>query len=72
MAGPQLLDDSAHLACGVINDNDLTTSQVVPATGLNGAVDRDVSGLDGDARLRTVLHQARQLEELPEPDASRH
>jgi len=45
---------------------------VVPAARLRDAVDSDVSGLDGDARLCAVLHQARQLEELAEPDASGH
>jgi len=62
----------AHLACGVIDDDDVTIGQVVPATCLHDAVDSDVSGLDGGARLCAVLHQARQLEELAEPDASGH
>ena len=72
MPGPQLLDGGAHLTCGVIDDNDVSTGQVVPATCLHDAVDSDVSGLDGDARLCAVLHQARQLEELAEPDATGH
>ena len=72
LPGPQLLDGGAHLTCGVIDDNDVSTGQVVPATCLHDAVDSDVSGLDGDARLCAILHQARQLEELAEPDASGH
>ena len=72
MLGPQLLNDGAHLAGGGIDDDDVTISQVVPATCLHDAVDSDVSGLDGDARLCAVLHHARQLEELAEPDASGH
>ena len=72
LPGAQLLDGGADLGCGVIDDNHVTVGQVVPATRLNGAVDGDVAGLDGDACLRTVLHQASQFEELSEPDASSH
>jgi len=72
LPGPQLLDGGADLTCGVVDDNDVSTGQVVPATCLHDAVDSDVSGLDGDARLCAILHQARQLEELAEPDASGH
>ena len=72
MPGPQLLDGGTHPARGVIDDNDVTVDQMVPPTRLHGAVDSDVTGLDGDARLRAVLHQTRQLEELAESDASRH
>ena len=72
MSEPQLFDDGAHLAGGVIDDNDVATGQVVPPTRLHNAVDNDVSELDDDARLCAVLHQARQLEELAELDASRH
>jgi len=67
-----VLDGGADLTCGVVDDNDVSAGQVVPATRLHDAVDSDVSGLDGDARLCAVLHQARQLEELAEPDASGH
>ena len=72
MLGPQLLNGGAHLAGGVIDDDDVTIGQVVPATCLHDTVDSDIAGLDGDARLCAILHQARQLEELAEPDASGH
>ena len=51
-----------------------TTSvrEAVSAPRLRDPVDRDVAGLDGDARLRAVLHQTGQLEELSELDASGH
>ena len=57
MPGPQLLDGGAHLTCGMIDDNDVSTGQVVPATCLRGPVDRDVAGLDGDACLCAVVEQ---------------
>ncbi len=41
---------------------------MVAAAGLHLAVDGHVPGLDRHARLRSVLHQARQLQELPQLD----
>ena len=72
MLGPQLLNGGAHLAGGVIDDDHIAAGTMVPTTHLCGAIDRDVPRLDGDACLGAVLHQAGQLEELAELDASRH
>ena len=63
---------SSDLAGGVIDDDHIAAGKMVPTTHLCGAIDRDVPGLDGDACLGAVLHQAGQLEELAELDASRH
>ena len=71
-SGPQLLDDGAEPAGGVGDDDDVAVGEMMSATRLHGPVHRDVAGLDGDTRLGAVLHQTGQLEELAEPDASRH
>jgi len=67
-----LLNHGAEPAGGVIDDHHVAVGEMVPATCLRGPVDRDVARLDGDACLCAVLHQAGQLEELAELDASRH
>ena len=68
----RLLDDGADLARGMHDHDHVTVREAVSAPRLRDPVDRDVAGLDGDARLRAVLHQTGQLEELSELDASGH
>ena len=53
---------------GQVHHDDVAVGQAVTPPGLDPAIDGHVPGLDGDAGLAAVLHEAGELEELAELD----
>jgi hypothetical protein len=56
----------------VIDNDHVVVGEAVATSCFENPVDRDVTGLDGNASLGAILHQSGQFEELSEFDVSGH